>query len=94
MDANKAPAKKESLLGIDPTGAEFWAVPYSAKKGSCRRVEIRKSRKPVPKELEGMWTNAQAMEGAFEQYLHRLNNKDTSKKSNKATVEKDETVTE
>ena len=79
MDASNEPiqdrrfsrAKKshETYIGTDSTGAEFWLVPFTEKTVGNRKFEIRKSKKQVPKMLQGMITDAATAVRLFNQWL-------------------------
>lgn len=49
---------RETLIGVDSTGAEYWLVPYSEARVGNRKFEVRNSKKPVPAMLQGMVTDA------------------------------------
>lgn len=74
MDANKGRAfsrskkPRETLIGIDSTGAEYWLVPYTESKVGNRKFEIRKSNKQVPAMLQGMITDAATAERLFDKW--------------------------
>lgn len=56
--ASRAKKSRETYVGIDSTGAEYWLVPFADKKAGNRKFEIRKSQKHVPVALQGMITDA------------------------------------
>lgn len=61
---------RDTLLGIDTTGAEYWLVPRPVSApGGHRMIEVRKSKKQVPKQLEGLWTGGDAAQRAFESWM-------------------------
>lgn len=64
---------RDTYVGTDTTGAEYWLVPNVDDRGHYMRgghrvFEIRKSKKHVPKELAGLWTDANHAVKAFEAY--------------------------
>lgn len=77
MDASNEPVQdrrfsrgkkaRETYIGTDSTGAEYWLVPFSEKTVGNRKFEIRKSKKQLPKMLEGMITDAAAGVRLFQQ---------------------------
>ena len=63
---NKKP--RETLVGVDSSGAEYWLVPFSDKKAGNRKFEIRNSQKHVPPALQGMITDANTGMRLFEKH--------------------------
>lgn len=61
---------RDTYIGTDSTGTEYWLVPFGSNAGN-RMIEVRKSKKSVPKELLGMWTNGKDAIAAFESYINR-----------------------
>ena len=59
---------RDVFLGTDTTGADYYLVPRSGP-GGHREVEIRKSKKQVPAQLAGLWTDAQSALNAFNDYM-------------------------
>ena len=65
---------RDYLLGKDSTGAEYWLVPRKGSApGGHRMIEIRNSKKAVPEKLQGMWTNGDAAQRAFDDHLKTIN---------------------
>ena len=76
MDANvndrrfsRQKKNRETYIGTDTTGAEYWLVPFSEKTIGNRKFEIRNSKKHVPQMLQGMITDAAAGTRLFNQYI-------------------------
>ena len=59
---------RETYIGTDSTGAEYWLVPYSESSIPNRKFEIRNSQKHVPAMLQGMITDAGTAERLFEKW--------------------------
>jgi len=59
----------ETYIGTDSTGAEYWLIPFSEKTVGNRKFEIRKSKKAVPKMLQGMITDAGTAVRLFNQHI-------------------------
>ena len=66
---NKKP--RETLVGTDSTGTEFWLIPFSDAKIGNRKFELRQCspNKKVPAMLAGMVTDAATAERMFEKYI-------------------------
>lgn len=65
---------RDTYVGTDTTGAEYWLVPNTDDRGHYMRgghrvFEIRKSRKHVPRELAGLWTDTGQAIKAFELWM-------------------------
>lgn len=60
---------RETYIGTDSTGAEYWLVPFNEKTVGNRKFEIRKSKKQLPKMLQGMITDAGSGVRLFQQWL-------------------------
>ena len=76
---------RETHIGTDSTGAEYWLVPFPRSQNAAnRKFEIRKSKKQVPKELAGMWTDAASATRTFEAWQDSLK----AKRRNSKTSEK------
>jgi len=59
----------ETYIGTDSTGAEYWLVPFSEARIGNRQFEIRKSKKQIPKMLQGMITDAATAVRLFNQHI-------------------------
>jgi hypothetical protein len=71
LDRRYSRSKKarETYIGTDSSGAEYWLVPFSEKTVGNRKFEIRKSKKQLPQMLKGMITDAAAGVRLFQQWL-------------------------
>ena len=58
---------RETHIGTDSTGAEYWLVPFSESRIGNRKFEIRNSKKQLPKLLQGMITDAAVATRLFNQ---------------------------
>lgn len=80
---------RDTQLGIDSTGAEFWLIPRPGRApGGHRTIEIRNSKKHVPEQLQGMWTSGDTAQRAFDDYLTGIK----SAKKGKAKVKPEKVV--
>jgi hypothetical protein len=70
---------RDTLIGTDTTGAEYWLVPYNNVKAGNRKFEIRNSKKHVPQPLQGMWVGGDSAAKAFQAHM------DAVKSSKKAS---------
>lgn len=82
-------SNRDVHIGTDSTGAEYWLTPYSEKRIGNRKIVVRKSKKAVPAELQGMWSDATTAIRAFEQYMDSIR-----QKSRKKPIASTETATE
>lgn len=77
---NKKP--RETFIGEDSTGAEYWLVPYDEAKVGNRKFVIKKSQKQVPAMLQGMITDAATGTRLFNKWIEhtKAKKKPTAKK--------------
>lgn len=75
---------RDTMLGRDSTGAEYWLVPLPTKsRGGYRVVAVRNSKKHVPACLQGMWNSGDTAQRAFNDFISSsLAKKKSSKKIN------------
>lgn len=80
---------RETLVGVDSTGTEFWLVPFSESKHGHRRFEMKKCspNKKLPAELTGMFTDTGTAFRVYEAY------QSSAKAKKAATVKRDTTDT-
>lgn len=71
---------RETKIGTDSTGAEYWLVPFSEAKVGHRKFQIRNSKKQVPVQLQGMFTDTSTAERLFRQFMSQQKAKTSSKK--------------
>ena len=70
-DFSRSKKPRETLIGTDSTGAEYWLVPFSEAKVGNRKFVLRQCspNKKLPAMLEGMITDAATAERMFEKYI-------------------------
>lgn len=66
---NRNKKARETKIGTDSTGAEYWLVPFSEAKVGHRKFVIRNSKKQVPVQLQGMFTDAATAERVYKAYM-------------------------
>lgn len=84
---------RETLIGIDSSGAEYWLVPFSEAKVGHRKFVVRKSNKKVPDMLEGMFTDTSRADQMFNKWIEREKAKKRAP-AKKAEAEKADTTAE
>lgn len=73
---------RETLIGVDSTGAEYWLVPFKEEHIPNRKFEVRNSKKQLPAMLSGMVTDAATATRLFEKWqLHEKAKKQPASKA-------------
>lgn len=69
-DMNRSKKPRETFIGVDSTGIEYWLVPFADAKVGNRKFEMRKCapQKQLPAMLDGMVTDAASGERLFEKW--------------------------
>jgi hypothetical protein len=70
-DFSRSKKPRETFIGEDSTGTEYWLVPFSESKVGNRKFTLRNCspNKKVPQMLQGMITDAGTAERLFEKYI-------------------------
>lgn len=84
---NRNKKARETKIGTDSTGAEYWLVPFSEAKVGHRKFEIRNSKKQVPEALQGMFTDATTADRVYRAYMDQLKAKKKAPPKQEAKTE-------
>lgn len=73
---------RETLIGVDNSGTEYWLVPFKAAHVGNRCIELRQCspNKKVPTALQGMITDAATATRIFDAWMDAESKKKSSSK--------------